>query len=238
MNTGCQNTKDITVLGKHKEQQKAILFNPRCKQWNCDYCAELNKDYWIHQGTRGAMLIMMEGRDIQFVTLTSRGYATPTSSLYFFAKNWPKLNRRLKYHTDKYKRSLGYEWSYFLVPEHHKSGVAHFHLFAATLYNTEGSWKDFAFGTGFGFILDVQTLVSSASASSYLAKYLHKGTGAENWPKGFRRVRHSVNWPIAHEKPMEGWTWDTYHNPDTIWLEKNALINMGWEVKDTRENDL
>lgn len=174
---------------------------------------------------------------MQFVTLTSRGYATPASSLYFFKQNWPKLNRRLKYHTDKWQKHLGYEWAYFLVPEHHKSGVAHFHLLAATHFRTQKSWKEFAFETGFGWKVDVQPLVDPKGAAQYVSKYLHKGQGAEQWPKGFMRVRHSRNWPMSTEAPMPGWEWVTYKNDDTVWLEKNALINLGWEVIDNRSID-
>lgn len=184
---------------------------------------------------RGTLLITSEGRGVQFVTLTSRGYSTPASSLYFFRQNWPKLNRRLKYHTDKYKKNLGYEWSYFLVPEHHKSGVAHFHILAATHFNTKKTWKQLAWETGFGYIVDVDPLIDPSRAANYVAKYLHKGQGAEQWPKGFMRIRHSRNWPIAGEQPMQGWDWETYASDETAWIEKHALINMGWEVVDKRE---
>lgn len=231
----CENTQNVVVFGKHQEKRTAILFNPRCKQWSCDYCAELNKDYWIHNATRGTLLITMEGRDVQFVTLTSRGYATQNSSLYFFKQNWPKLNRRLKYNTNKWNKHFGYEWAYFLVPEHHKSGIAHFHLLAATNYNTKSTWKEWAWDTGFGYIVDVQPAIDPKQAANYISKYMHKGQGAEDWPKGFRRVRKSGNWPMSEEQPMEGWNWDTYKNEDTVWLEKMALIDMGWEVVDKRE---
>lgn len=231
----CEKTRNVTVFGKNNKERTALLFNPRCKTWSCDYCAEINKDYWIHQAARGTIIITSEGREVQFVTLTSRPYATPTTGLYFLKQNWPKLNRKLKYHTDKYKKNLGLEWSYFLVPEQHKTGVVHCHLLAATLYNTEKSWKEFAFDAGFGWKVDVQPVVTPERAANYVSKYLHKGAGKESWPIGFRRVRHSQNWPISAEQPMDGWEWSTYANDNTVWIEKNALLNMGWQVVDKRE---
>jgi len=232
----CPNAKEIIILGMNRVEKQAILFNPRCKLWSCDYCAELNKEFWIHQATRGAILITTEGRKIQFVTLTSRPYATPTTGLYFLKKNWPLLNRKLKYHTDKWRAALGYEWAYFMVPEHHKSGVVHCHLFAATHYDTVKSWKDFAFSSGFGWRVDVQPLITPEQAASYVAKYLHKGHGAEQWPKGFRRVRHSQNWPVSEMEPPLLWDFDTV-SEETAWLEKNALLNLGWQVRDKRESE-
>lgn len=231
----CENTRDIVVFGKNQTEQTALLFRPRCKQWSCDYCAELNKDYWIQQAFRGATIIQAQGREIQFVTLTSRGYATKASSIYFFRQNWPKLNRQLKYHTNKWLKAFGWQWAYFLVPEHHKSGVAHFHLLAATHFKHKQTWKEFAYNAGFGFILDVQTMDDAGAVSGYVAKYLHKGVGAEQWPKGFMRVRHSATWPIVPDAPLAGWDWATYRDENTVWIEKNALLNLGWTVKDTRD---
>lgn len=228
----CPNTKNIFVFGVNQEQKSALIFHPRCKLWSCDFCAELNKEYWIAQASRGAIIITSEGRELQFVTLTSRGYTTPNSSLWFFKQNWPKLSRRIKYHTAKDSEKSGAEWAYFLVPERHKSGIAHFHLLAATSIGSASLWKKHAFASGFGYIKDVQNDITPARVVDYVTKYLHKGMGAENWPTGFRRVRHSNNWPISHEKPLVGWDWKTYSQARTVWWEKMALLNMGYEVID------
>lgn len=231
----CENTRDVTVFGKNKNEKTAILFNPRCKMWSCDYCAELNKDYWIHQAARGSLLLVSEGAQLQFVTLTSRGYATPNKSIYFFKRNWPKLRKRMADKTNEWTPFTGIKWSYFLVPERHKSGVLHAHLIAATHINGKNVWKEQAHQSGFGYVIDVQEMITPLLASKYVAKYLHKGMGAEEWPKGFMRVRHAQNWPIDKERPLGGWEWDTYRNENTVWIEKHALIDMGWDVQDRRE---
>lgn len=231
----CPNTKDVTVFGKQKEQKKAILFNPRCKQWSCPYCGEQNRQYWTQQAMRGTLIITHEGREVQFVTVTSRSYATPTTSLYFFRQNWPKLSRRMEYKTNLWKDYAGKEWAYFLVPEQHKTGVLHAHILAATHVSHKKIWKDAAWQTGFGYIIDVQETIDPKRAAFYTAKYLTKQAEFGDWPKGFMRVRHSRNWPIAQPQPLPGWEWATYKKDDTVWIEKMALIDMGWEVIDTRE---
>lgn len=228
----CENTRNVTVFGKNKRKKTALLFNPRCKLWSCDYCAEINKDYWIHQAARGAIILTSEGQDLQFVTLTSRPYATPVQSVYFFKQNFPKLRKRMADHTNRWTVVTGIKWSYFVVPERHKSGVLHCHIIAATHVKSERDWKKEVFASGFGYIVDVQPLITPLKAAHYVAKYLHKGAGAEDWPKGFRRVRHSQNWPKENALPLPGWDWQTYKNEETVWIEKNALIDMGWEVVD------
>lgn len=231
----CLNTKEITVIGHNRTESKGILFNPSCKSWNCDYCSEELKDNWIHQAARGSMILEENGSQLQFVTLTSRGYATPNKSIYFFKENWPKLRKRIAANTKEWTPFTGCEWAYFLVPERHKSGVLHCHLVASTHICAESVWKRHAFETGFGYVIDVQEMITPLLAATYVAKYLHKGMGAEVWPKGFRRVRHSQNWPITKPKIDERWEWMTIKNKDTVWFEKNAMIDMGWHVVDTTE---
>lgn len=227
----CPNTSDFVIFGRNQTKRVAILFNPRCKQWACPYCAELNKSYWVHQAARGSILLTMEGATLQFVTLTSRGYTTPTTSVYFMRTNWPKLRKRAERLTTAWHPWTGINWAYFLVPERHKSGRLHAHLVAATHLNGERWWKDNAHASGWGYITDVQEMINPLKVANYIAKYLHKDAGGLDWPPGFRRVRHSQNWPIMTEQTMPGWTWDRYSD-DTAWLEKNALVNLGWCVLD------
>ena len=228
----CPNTKDMTIIGNNKTEKKAILFNPRCKSWSCDICCEELKENWIHQAARGSMILADEGAELQFVTLTSRGSSTANKSIYYFKENWPKLRKRMATITNAWEPWSGYRWAYFLVPEKHKSGVLHCHLIAATHICAESVWKRHAHQTGFGYIIDVQEMITPLLAATYVSKYLHKGAGAEVWPKGFRRVRHSQNWPIAHAKKDESWEWMTIKNKDTVWFEKNALIDLGYNVVD------
>jgi len=227
----CPNAKDFVIFGRNPEKRLAMMFNPRCKLWSCPYCAEMNKDFWVHQAARGSIILTSEGHSLQFVTLTSRGYTTPVTSVLYFKTNWPKLRKRAERLTKAWHPFTHINWAYFLVPERHKSGVLHAHLIAATHLNGERWWKTNAYQTGMGYIADVQEMVSPERVAYYVSKYLHKDAGGLDWPPGFRRVRHSQNWPISHPATMPGWSWERYSG-DTAWLEKNALVNMGWLVID------
>lgn len=231
----CQNAGDIVIFGKRKETKTAMLFNPKCNSWDCEQCFGEKKENWIHQAARGASVLQSGGADLQFITLTSRGYTTPVSSLHFFRQNWPKLRKRAAYLTNGWEAWSGYKWAYFLVPERHKSGVLHAHLIAATHICGERWWKDNAYKSGFGYQVDIVEMVDPKACAGYVAKYLHKDAGGLDWPKGFMRVRHSQNWPISRPKKDEEWEWATYKNPNTIWTEKHALLDMGWKVIDKTE---
>lgn len=231
----CPNTVDVVIFGTRKETKTAILFNPRCNSWDCDYCFQEKKENWIHQAARGATVLQSEGASLQFITLTSRGYTTPVTSLHFFRENWPRLRKRASSLTKSWVPFTGISWAYFLVPERHQSGVLHAHLIAATHLNGKRWWKDAAHASGFGHQVDLVEMVNAKSCAGYVAKYLHKDAGGLSWPKGFMRVRHSQNWPISRPKKDEAWEWETYKNPFTIWTEKHALIDMGWTVIDKTE---
>lgn len=233
--TECPNTLNVIVFGMNKEKRTAMIFNPKCNSWNCEACFEEKKVHWIHQAARGSAILQEQKADLQFITLTSRGYTTPVSSVKFFRDNWPKLRKRAADLTNGWEPWSGYRWAYFLVPERHKSGVLHAHLIAATHIAGKRWWKDNAYASGFGYQVDVIEMVDPKACANYVAKYLHKDAGGLPWPKGFMRVRHSQNWPISREKKDETWEWAVYKNKNTVWQEKHALIDMGWAVIDKTE---
>jgi len=228
----CISPLKITVVGINHDQKKAILFNPRCKSWDCPYCAEQNKQDWLLRGFRGAALLAQDGLELRFITLTSRPYATPTKSLYYFQQNWPKLVRRAAYHTNKID---GKAWHFFLIPEQHKTGVLHAHMIATTYLKTKW-WKDNAYKTGFGYMAKSDQIKEPALVVGYITKYLGKSIEYTQWPKGFRRVRTDRSWPKTPEIPTPGWEWAT-HNDESAWFEFYLLTDYGYEISDRRNLD-
>jgi hypothetical protein len=232
----CPNALDIIIMGVNNIDKKAIFFHPKCGQWSCPVCSEENKQEWVHQAGRGSQLLLDKGNFLQFVTLTGRGYFTVNSSLYFFSKNWPKFRKRLAYVTKKYQAITGTEFAYLLIPERHKSGKIHCHAIVSTPLVLERWYKDNAHQCGFGYMATVKPILDSKSASNYATKYLTKNAGDVEWPKGFMRVRHSQNWPIAHDKKDELWEWQTIGERDH-WVEAGALRNQGYFVVDNVTKD-
>lgn len=186
---------------------------------------------WVFQAGRGSQILLAAGNWLQFVTLTGRGYFTVNSSLYFFKQNWPRFRKRLEYVTKKYQLVTGTEFAYFLIPERHASGKLHCHAIVSTPLMLERWYKDKANASGFGYMAKVKPIYDSASAVHYATKYLTKNAGDLEWPRGFMRVRHSQNWPIAQQERDELWEWQTIGENDH-WLEAGALRNMGYFVVD------
>jgi hypothetical protein len=234
-NTSCPTTQQIVIMGRNEIEKKAVFFHPDCGQWDCPYCGEMKKAEWVHQAQRGSQILISGGNMMQFVTLTSKGGLTPGKSIYFFRQNFPKFRKRLSRITEKWSDITGTQFAYFVVPERHKSGVLHMHGLFTTFMDLKRWYKDTANECGFGYMADVQNVETSGEAVGYITKYIGKDFGGITWPKGFMRVRHSLTWPIANPAKDELWDWLAIQEKD-VWIEKNALIDLGYYVIDRSED--
>lgn len=175
------------------------------------------------------MLTDEKKQTINFLTLTSRHYATPVKSLHYFKQNWPKFVRRAKYHAEKHD---GVEWAYLLIPERTKAEVLHVH--ALVTGELDKRWyKDNAYASGFGYQAHVEVLEAVEYSVSYVAKYLGKDVVHDHWPKGFRRVRTSRNWPKPDKLTVPGWEYSSHHD-ESAWFEYYLLRDYGYDIVDKR----
>ena len=225
----CTQEKTITMVGINAEKKEAVIFNPRCKSWKCPYCAEKNSQDWQYRVLKGALELSAQGHALRFITLTSRTYATPTTSLYYFKQNWPKLQRRAKYNTEKNGAGL---WTYIIIPEQHKTGVLHCHLIATTDL-TSRWWHDNGYACGFGFQNKSIPVENPVGCAGYVTKYLAKSIAYNQWPPKFRRIRASQKWPVVAKPKPEGWEYKA-HTDESAWFEYFLLKDYGYKVTDQR----
>jgi len=194
----CETRGRPWLMGVNIETRRAVAFKPRCKQWSCPACAEINSRLWCARTIFGTETLINEGRDVYFLTLTSHEDLSPQGTIKVFPRAWKTLRTRIA-------RQAGV-WSYLMVPEKHKDGRLHAH-FIETFGAGERWWKDNARQCGLGYMVDEQQ-ISSAVAGFYVTKYLHKQTEEASWPKGFRHIRVSQNWPKLPEmETTPGWHW-------------------------------
>jgi len=184
----CSGKNRPYIIGRKKGENRAILFQPDCGQWNCPYCAEKRKNEWFMRAYAGVKDLAAEGLPVGFITLTSRGGKgrTRDAALMAFKVGWPRLSRRVKYAQGRL--------SYLLVPEQHKNGIIHAHVLANNALSKRW-WKDNAYQSGLGYMVDVGSVLDPASGALYVVKYIGKQLELKDWPKGFRRVRASQDWP-------------------------------------------
>lgn len=183
----CETAGRPRMLAYCKTAGAAILFQPRCKLWKCPACAQINKRLWTMRALSGASQLIEQGETINMLTLTSHGRLNAPETVWVFRHAWPALYKRAR-------RAAG-GLHYFMIPERHKDGRLHIHALSSANLGSRW-WKDNGAQTGLGYMNEEEPCKDDKAAGLYVAKYIGKQLdGLNDWPKRFRRVRRSNNWP-------------------------------------------
>lgn len=219
----CSAPRRPYLLGVNQEVRKAVLFQPRCKSWNCPACADINKRLWAVKVYHGADVIAQNGNPINFLTITSHGKLDADASIKVFPHAWGLLRQRA------YRMTGGFD--YVLIPERHQDGRLHVHALETASLGARW-WKDNAAACGLGYMVDESVARSAAGAAYYAVKYLAKNLEYHGWPKGFRRVRTSRHWPELPDMPeVQGWDWRKLESSEGLVSTIERLRDSGLQVE-------
>jgi len=233
-------------FGYQIEGKKWGVVQSCCNDWNCPRCGQQRAREEYGRIVSGAREI---GKDhkLYMLTITCRGkdvdYETAENSYLVWT------NRLLSTLRMQAKRS-GKVWTYASVTERQKRQHPHSHYLttycpddAVLVQKGEGKFSYTTGQTyvakhttlqtaylekccveaGLGWQYDLSELESVEGASRYVAKYLFKETVFSTiWPKGWRRVRYSQNWPKLPE--IKGEAMLLLSNNDWYELARKALI--------------
>lgn len=217
-----------------------------CNDWNCPRCGQQRAREEYGRIVVGARELGA-ANPLHMLTVTCRGRELS----YEEAENgylvWTnRLLTRLRVSAKRANKV----WAYASVTERQKRLHPHSHylttycptdaVFVAEgkpkFYYTQGVFEPAKHDTlqsqsleracyecGLGWHYDISRLESVEGASRYVAKYLFKDTiFSEKWPKGWRRVRYSQNWPKLPEVKSDAMILLT--NDDWHELARLALI--------------
>lgn len=226
----CQKFKQHAI-----NRDRGMLIRLRCKQWSCDYCAEINCYKWRIAMKERITITGAGGWSL--LTITARGRAHKHGiTLDNLMKNGDKLFKRLR-------RAWG-NFDYVRVYEKHKSGAFHMHILARVSpsdIDDAGAWQTYgkrlddgtivkgkryrgaghrtlkkaSFGVGLGYICDFSPIdVSKADDDNhavnlvihYITKYLTKALQAL-FPKGVRRVICSSKFKLNKPDVNDAGAW-------------------------------
>jgi len=220
----CSGTGRPFIVGSNSETFEAFIFKPNCNSWECAACAEIKAKAWTLDAFRGAGILQASGRNVDMLTLTTRGGRgrTRERSINSFRKSWPVLRKRARY--------TGGPLEYLAIPEQHKNGVVHLHLLITNELSKRW-WKDNAYLVGLGFMVTVEPVDHAGEAGLYVAKYLGKDFVNVSWPRGFRRARASRGWPRLPEPAgPEGWNYEIFRDWGAVNWEAHLLTDLGYTV--------
>jgi len=213
--TECETANRPYLLGRPIEGGLTILYRPDCKLWSCPHCANVKAKQWAARA-RIAIRDKIEA-DWHFLTLTVETRSSNLDhQIDIWSNAWDKFSKRLR-------RAVERKITYMAIPElspQKKRLHAHIILdwncyceermrFYPMTKTQDERWKYYSYwlhehckASGMGYIYDIQPLLEPALAASYVTKYIGKGL-SEVFPKGFRRVRTSGNFPEIEQYETE-----------------------------------
>lgn len=180
----CPNEKVPYLTGLSKN--KMIALRGSCGLWSCSVCGARNGRQWLARILDGMRIL--PHRNWYFITITAHEKARgAVKSLDNLRQGWKKLYNRMR-------RKYGVS-DYIKVWEQHKDESFHLHVLIARKIGKR--WlKDNSRQCGMGYQVDSSRSKNGGQVAGYVAKYLLKGyEGANNFPKGLRRIEASRTFP-------------------------------------------
>lgn len=207
-----------------------------CNHWECPTCGDTRAKQEYHRIVYGAQELAKQ-HDLYFVTLTCRGKEMPIEVAEESYYEW--TNRLLSVYRAHVRAKGGY-WSYVQVTERQKKTRQHphSHILITALPNDAKATSDargkqhyvsslftkWNASAGLGNQHKITRVSSPEAVSRYVAKYLFKQSAKDTFPKKWKRVRYSANYPRKpEEKTTESWLlervddWDRIADMPVFW---------------------
>lgn len=193
-----------------------------CNSWECPKCGtqRAKQEYWrIVNGC----VTLAETNKLYFITITCKGKELSSKDATAEYLIWTnRLLDALRLNA----RRRGVKWSYAQVTERQKRGHPHSHILTTyypddlemgkvtkyvsfegrqTKKSVDALRSDYlldrVLSAGLGSQYDISEVASTEAAARYVAKYLFKSEMfTAIFPKGWRRVRYSQNFPKQEKK--------------------------------------
>lgn len=212
----------MALVKKQRNNPTAFVVVLPCGMWSCPECGQVNKSRWSHRIMKGVSHYQRRGHEFSFVTLTLRG---DTRQRMRSIETWRKVFPRI---IERHRRKVG-TVPYAVIPELHKNGVVHLHSLIASQLPSRW-WKDTSFHCGAGYMAKSIPVADHKATVGYVTKYLGKGIDLVKWPKGYRRIRVTHDWPREQKRPStDNAVYEIYHGADVDYVVAK-LKRLGYIV--------
>lgn len=219
----CTTLKRPVLKAYDVLQDRFLLYQPRCKMWKCQPCANTNRLLWqakIGHGYEWYNAHEIDGWNMLTITASPKN-KTFDQCLFRWKNQWSKLSSRMR------RKHPGFR--YVILPECHKDGRVHWHLIASG--NIKTRWlKDNSAQCGLGFMATAEAINDGKQAIGYVSKYISKSIYELEWPSKMKRISTSQKWP---KLPPE----ETFVELDVDWKYyltyiAEGLSYLAWELED------
>lgn len=226
-----------------------------CNHWDCPRCGQIRAKVEYARIVHGIHELSAIYPEMYFQTITCRGKSITSAEAETGYLEW--TNRLLDSYRARVKSKGGY-WCYVQVTERQKRGHPHSHILTTfepgDLENghikkwsrvrgelvveqksvLRSDWLQKAVNrSGLGDQYDISKVRNEAAASRYVAKYMFKATNfTTDWPKGWRRVRYSQNFPKLPEIKTNAFVLRTWQDWDKLGALAAVVIPRDVEVEE------
>lgn len=210
---------------------KSSIEQTCCNHWDCPRCKHVLAAQHKARMVHGAN-VLSETHQLYFWTLTCRGRdldLTTADDRYY---EW--TNRLLSAVRARAKREHA-RFEYVQVTERQQRGAAHSHLIAtyappdakpADAHNLVSEWLvKRCVSAGLGPQCRLSEVQSPLAVAAYISGYLQKQLQADVWPKHWKRIRYSRQWPVMPEREVVARA--------LITMQDWNAISKWWAVFDT-----
>lgn len=205
-------------LAFQREGKDYAIIQGNCHHWDCPRCGigRAKSEYW--RIVNGCTEIIQQGHSLNFITITTRGSGLKVQEA---EQNYLLWTNRLLTNLRVQTARSGDYWCYVQVTERQKRRHPHSHIL--TTYDPHDAVKGIKKGwhidsagnrsyerkeilvserlqtacksAGLGEQYDYSVVRDAQAVARYVGKYLFKQALHTVWPKGWKRVRYSQNWP-------------------------------------------
>jgi hypothetical protein len=236
-----------------REGKDYAITQGNCHHWDCPRCGigRAKTEYW--RIVNGCSEIVQSGYALNFITITTRGAGLSVAEAEQHYLLW--TNRFLTNLRVQTARNGGY-WCYVQVTERQKRKHPHSHILTTydphdVVEGVKENWTTDRAGhrtleyqdalrsqslqiavcsAGLGEQYDFSHVRSEKAVSRYVGKYLFKSSLHTMWPKGWKRVRYSQNWPQEKIEATDSFVLLSYRDWEN--LAKKA-VRVSCDTEDT-----
>lgn len=176
-----------------------------CDRWDCPRCKFVLAAYHLHRMAEGTEILMQAG-PMYFWTLTCRGRDLDLATADDHYYEWTnRLLNACRYQANKKDG----RFQYVQVTERQKRGAAHSHLISTFLprdaipsVDDKGrscflsEWfTRRCESAGLGPRYSISAVRTAGGAARYISGYLQKQLSTDTFPRKWKRIRYSRQWP-------------------------------------------
>lgn len=214
------------IVLRGERAQDTMWLRSHCGCYSCEECAKINV---LRHKLRILSFLRLHDSEVFFETYTAHENART------FEDSVANLRLGLKRVLQQKRNVLKSAGTWVKVWELHASGRAHVHMLTtitlAKHFRKRGSFdvarlNDFARGAGMGYQARAVKVTNLFGAASYVTKYMTKAAHEARFPRHFRRIEFSRDFPELESEFDEARDWENFLKASLLQIDMRLRADL------------